>query len=122
MLLSIFIFLFVIWSYVKQRHLLRKITIFQLGIDYQVVDESGNALTPEANGGYKVVWENCTKGDKNIYVKALSAKKGSVTVTTWDPSRTGDDAISFTNTYIVKTDSYSVRAFTENYKVTVQIN
>lgn len=94
----------------------------QLGIDYQVVDESGNALTPEANGGYKVVWENCTKGDKNIYVKALSAKKGSVTVTTWDPSRTGDDAISFTNTYIVKTDSYSVRAFTENYKVTVQIN
>lgn len=94
----------------------------QLGIDYLVVDENGNALTPEANGGYKVVWENCAKADKNIYVKSLTDKKGKVAVTTWDPSRTGDDAISFTNTYIVKTDSYSVRAFTENHKVTVQIN
>lgn len=87
-----------------------------------MVGDNGEVLTPEANGGYKVVWENCTKGDKNINIKALSNKKGSVIVTTWDPSRTGDDAISFTNTYIVKTDHYSVRAFTENYKVTVKLN
>lgn len=94
----------------------------QLGTDYQVVDDSGKVLTPESNGGYKVVWENCTKGDKNICVKASSAKAGSVTVTTWNPNRTGDDAISFTNTYIVQTDKYAVRAFTENYKVTVKLN
>lgn len=93
-----------------------------LGVDYQVVDDNGGTLTPDANGGYKVVWENCTKGDKNINIKALSNKKGSVTVTTWNPSRTGDDAISFANTYIIKTDKYSVRAFTENYKVTVKMN
>lgn len=94
----------------------------QLGVDYQVLDDNGNELTPESNGGYKVVWENCTKGDKNINIKALSTKTGSVTVTTWNPSRTGDDAISFTNTYIVQTDKYSVRAFTENHKVTVKLN
>ena len=88
----------------------------------QVIDDDGNALTPDSDGGYKVVWENCIKGDKNINIKALSSKKGNVIVTTWDPRRTGDDAISFTNTYIVKTEKYSVRAFTENYKVTVKMN
>lgn len=93
-----------------------------LGVDFQVVDDDGNALTPDSDGGYKVVWENCTKGDKNINIKALSSKKGNVIVTTWNPRRTGDDAISFANTYIVKTDKYSVRAFTENYKVTVKMN
>lgn len=92
------------------------------GVDFQVIDNDGNALTPDSDGGYKVVWENCTKGNKNINIKALSSKKGNVIVTTWDPRRTGDDAISFTNTYIVKTEKYSVRAFTENYKVTVKMN
>lgn len=93
-----------------------------LGTDFQVVDDSGNVVNAEGNGGYKVVWKDCAKGDKNINIKALSGKTGSVTVQTWDPSRTGDDAIAFENTYIVKTAQYSVRAFTENYKVTVKIN
>lgn len=93
-----------------------------LGVDYLVVGDNGETLTPDANGGYKVVWENCAKGDKNINIKALSDKKGNVTVTIWNPARTGDDAISFTNTYIIQTDKYSVRAFTENYKVTVKMN
>ncbi len=116
------------WSERPQRGINAEVAYYtisdelQLGTDYQVVDDNGNTLTPENNGGYKVVWENCTKGDKNICIKALSDKTGSVTVTTWDPSRTGDDAISFTNTYIVQTDKYAVRAFTENYKVTVNLN
>ncbi len=93
-----------------------------LGVDYQVVDDNGNALTAESNGGYKVIWKDCTKGDKDINIKALSSKKGKVIVQTWDPARTGDDAIAFENTYIIKTAQYSVRAFTENYKQTVNIN
>lgn len=94
----------------------------KLGEDYQVTDEAGNALTPEANGGYKMMWPNCTKGIQNIYLKALSANKGKVVVQTWDPARTGDDKISTTNTVIIDRGSYKVSAFSTNYKLTVNVN
>lgn len=97
------------------------VSSLQLGVDYQVVDEAGNTLAPEANGGYKMIWPDCTKGIQNIYLKALNGSKGKVLVQTWDPSRTGDDNISTTNTVIIDHGDYKVSAFTTNYKMTVNI-
>lgn len=97
------------------------VTTLQLGVDYQVVDESGNTLTPEANGGYKMVWPNCTKGVQNVYVKALQGNTGKIVLQTWDPSRVDDDKISTTNTVIIDHGDYKVSAFTQNYKMTINV-
>lgn len=90
-----------------------------LGTDYDIVDEQGNSLLPAANGGWSVTWPHAQKGIKNIYLKALSGAKGTVVVQTFNPKSTTD--ISFENTTIAKTADYEVRAFTQNYKVTVTI-
>ncbi len=92
-----------------------------LGVDYQVVDESGNTLMPESDGGYKMVWANCTKGVQNVYVRALQGNTGSIVLQTWNPARVDDDKISTTNTVIVDRGNYKVSAFTQNYKMTINI-
>lgn len=97
------------------------VSTLSLGADFQVVDESGNTLTPEADGGYKMVWPNCAKGVQNIYLKALMGAKGMVVVQTWNPERKGDDKISTTNTVIIDHGDYKVSAFTQNYQLTVNI-
>lgn len=90
-----------------------------LGTDYDIVDEQGNSLLPTVNGGWAVTWPHAQKGGKNIYLKALNGAKGTVVVQTFDPK--GPTDISFENTTISKTANYEVRAFTQNYKVTVAI-
>lgn len=92
-----------------------------LGVDYQIVDENGEALTPEEDGGYKMVWPNCAKGVQYVYVEALMGKKGKLTVQTWNPARKDDDKISTTNTVIIDHGDYKVSAFSQNYRLTVNI-
>ncbi|PXV63037.1 hypothetical protein CLV62_11678 [Dysgonomonas alginatilytica] len=87
------------------------------GTDYQITDEAGNILQPDANGAFTTDWPQAIKGVKNIYVKALNASVGSFTVHTFDPN----DKISYTNTTNSITKDYEVRSFTQNYKVTVNI-
>lgn len=88
---------------------------------YQVVDAQGNALNPNTEaGGYSMVWQNALQGSQNVYIKALSGKKGKIRVLTFDPSKKMD-ATDVESTVIVRTDKYEVRAFTENYYVTVNI-
>lgn len=97
-------------------------TIPQLvcGEDYQVVDKDGKVLTPDANGGYSMTWPNAQQGSQNVYIKALNGKKGSVRVLTYDPAKK-IDATDVSSTTIAKTNEYEVRAFSENYYVTVII-
>jgi len=92
------------------------------GTDFQIVDETGNVLQPDANGAYKLVWPNALKGVKNVYVKALNGAKGKFSIQTLN----AEAAASLTNqdveTTIQHTESqYEVRVFTQNYKVTVNI-
>ena len=91
------------------------------GTDYIIVDESGNTLTPDVSGAYKMIWPNAKGGIQNIYVKALNSKKGSFRVLTFDPNPTMD-VTDVTTTSIIKTDEYEVRGISENYYVTVNIN
>ncbi len=97
------------------------VSTLQLGADYLVVDDSGNALTPEADGGYRMVWPNCQKGLQNVNIRALEGRTGTLTLQTWNPARTDDDKISSSNTVIVENSNYKVSAFSQNYKMTITI-
>lgn len=92
------------------------------GTDYQIVDENGTVLSPDANGAFAMLWPDAVKGVKNIYVKALNGATGTFLVQTSDPNAavpiSNADVASTTNH---KTDDYEVRAFSQNYKVTVTI-
>ncbi|AHW60597.1 hypothetical protein SAMN05444285_10560 [Draconibacterium orientale] len=92
----------------------------QLGVDFEVVDASGSALIPDSNGAFSLIWPEATKGVQRVYVKALSTgATGSFLVQTFDPADA--EGISYTNTVNNVTNDYEVRAFTQNYKVTVNI-
>ena len=67
-----------------------------------------------------MIWPNAQKGTQNIYIKALTGKKGKIRVLTFDPQKT-IDATDINSTTITKTNEYEVRAFSENYYVTVNI-
>lgn len=91
------------------------------GTDYVVVDESGNTITPESStGAYEMIWPNAEGGVQQIHIKALNGKKGTFRVLTFDPQKEMD-VTDVTTTTIVKTNEYEVRAFSENYYVTVTI-
>jgi hypothetical protein len=90
-----------------------------LGTDYQVVDADGSTLNPNEAGAYSFVWPKAQKGIKRVYVKALNGMKGKVEIHTFNPNDTA--AISYQNTVNNKTPEYEVRAFTQNYKVTINI-
>lgn len=90
------------------------------GTDYEIVDKDGNKLTPDDNGAYTLTWPKAVKGVKDIYVKALSGGTAtSLTVLTFDPNDPG--GISYTHLVNDSTAEYKVLAFTQNYKVTVNI-
>ena len=86
----------------------------------QVVDQNGTVLTPDANGGYSMTWPNALQGSQPVFIKALNGKKGKLRVLTFDPTKTIDPTDVSTTT-IVQTNEYEVRAFSENYYVTVNI-
>lgn len=90
------------------------------GVDYQVVDQDGKILVPDENEAYSMVWPNAKQGVQNIYIKALNGNKGTIRVLTFDPKKTMSSS-DVSSTTIVKTSEYEVRAFTENYYVTVHI-
>lgn len=92
------------------------------GVDYQVVDASGTVLNPDANGAFSLQWPQAVKGVQNIYVKALNGSNGSFTLQTFNPNAevpiSNTDPASATNN---KTNDYEVRAFSQNYKVSITI-
>lgn len=90
------------------------------GVDYQVVNQDGEVLIPDENGAYSMVWPNAKQGIQNIYIKALNGNKGMIRVLTFDPKKTMNSS-DVSSTTIVLTNEYEVRAFTENYYVTVHI-
>lgn len=90
------------------------------GTDYQVVNEKGELLTPDNQQGYSMTWPNALQGSQNVYIKALNGQKGKIRVLTFDPEK-NIDPTDVSSTTIVKTPEYEVRAFSENYYVTVVI-
>jgi len=89
------------------------------GVDYNITDKDGTVLNPDASGAYSISWPQAIKGVKRIYVKALNGSAKSFLVQTFDPNAT--EVISYTNTMNNSTADYEVHAFTQNYKVTVNI-
>lgn len=67
-----------------------------------------------------MTWPNAIKGSQNVYIKALNGTKGAIRVLTYDPNK-AIDATDVSSTTITKTNEYEVRAFSENYYVTVYI-
>jgi hypothetical protein len=89
------------------------------GINYQIVDDNGTVIEPDANGAFSMSFPQAKKGVKNIYVKALTAGAGSFNVLTFDP--TAGEISHPDNIINSQTKDYEVRAFTKNYKVKVNI-
>lgn len=89
------------------------------GVDFLVVDESGNVLQPDANGAYKIDWPKAVKGIKNIYVKALKVSAKPLIVSTFKPD--AGEISHPDNITNSKANDYEVRAFSQNYKVTVNL-
>lgn len=92
------------------------------GVDYNIVDDNGNTLTPDSNGAFSLLWPQAIKGVKRIHVKALNHNAGTFTLLTFNPNATvpisSADVSTTTNN---KTDEYEVRAFSQNYKVTINV-
>lgn len=92
------------------------------GTDYEIVDAQGNKLSPNADGAYAMTWPNAKKGVQNIYIKALNGKKGAFNLLTANPnSEKQPSNQDVESTVQNKTDKYTVRIFTQNYRVTVVI-
>ena len=91
------------------------------GVDYEVVDENGNVIAPGASGAYEMFWPNALKGVKNIYIKALNGKKGSFNIMTCDPDGTVPSGSDVSSTIQHATGPYTVRVFSQNYRVTVTV-
>lgn len=91
------------------------------GVDYEVVDKNGTKLTPNANGAYEFTWKNAQKGVQNIYIKALNGKKGAFNIMTSDPNGVTPTNSDVESTIQHSTDKYTVRVFSQNYRVTVNI-
>ncbi len=92
------------------------------GVDYEVVDQNKTVLNPNENGAFSLIWPKAVKGIQRVYIKALNSSTGSFTVLTFDPNSavpiSSSDVSTTTNN---KTQDYEVRAFSQNYKVTVNI-
>lgn len=92
----------------------------QRGVHYQITDEKGTVLEPDANGAFSMTFPQAKKGVKNIYLKSLNdGKPGAFDLMTFDPNA-GEIAHpdNITNS---QTKDYEVRAFTRNYKVKVNV-
>jgi len=91
----------------------------QRGVDYEVIDNNGAVISPNADGAFTIKWPQAKKGIQMVSVRALNAGTGSFNVFTFDPNA-GEIAHpdNITNS---KTNNYEVRSFTQNYKVTVNI-
>lgn len=93
----------------------------ECGVDYVVVDENGNTITPGAGGAYEMVWPNAVKGVRNIYIKALNGKKGTFNILTCAPDATVPSSSDVSTTYQSITNDYSVRIFSQNYRVAINV-
>ena len=89
------------------------------GTDFEIVDEKDSVINPDENGAYAITWKKAEKGIHNVKVKALKGAKGAFTLHTFDP-KAGKikHPDNITNS---QTNDYEVRAFSQNYKVTIKI-
>lgn len=95
----------------------------QRGVNYEITDQNGNILTPDANGAFTLTWPKAVKGVQRVYIKAKNAGKGSFTILTSNPNAaTPITSADVSTTVNNKTDQYEVRTFSQNYKATVNIN
>lgn len=92
------------------------------GVDYEVVDETGTAIQPDADGAYTMFWPHALKGIQNIYIKSLpGGATGTVTLRTSDPAKEDPKNSDISSTVQSKTSDYEVRVFSQNFKVAINI-
>lgn len=93
------------------------------GVNYEITDQNGNILTPDANGAFTLTWPKAVKGVQRVHIRTKSAGKGSFTILTSNPNAaTPITSADVSTTVNNKTDQYEVRTFSQNYKATVNIN
>jgi len=93
------------------------------GTDYNILTSNGITITPDAQGGYSVVWQQAKKGIQNIKIKRLTSKGGSLKVNVLNPALGSPDASNISTTVNNHTNDYEVRGLTFDYnKVTVTFN
>jgi len=94
------------------------------GTDYVVTREDGTVITPDANGGYPLIWRQAKKAVQSIKIKRMQgSSNGTVRVQTFNPAKgvpVISDMASLVNN---KTAEYEVRCATFDVnKVMVTFN
>lgn len=94
------------------------------GTDYVVTREDGTVITPDANGGYPLIWPQAKKAVQSIKIKRMQgSSNGTVRVQTFNPAKgvpVISDMASLVNN---KTAEYEVRCATLDVnKVMVTFN
>ncbi len=94
------------------------------GADYVVTREDGTVLTPDANGGYPLIWPQAKRADQSIKIKRIQGSPdGTIKVQTFNPAKgvpVISDVASLVNN---KTSEYEVRCTTLDVnKVTLTFN
>jgi len=94
------------------------------GTDYVVTREDGTVITPDANGGYPLIWPQAKKAVQSIKIKRMQgSSNGTVRVQTFNPAKgvpVISDMASLVNN---KTAEYEVRCATFDVnKVMVTFN
>ena len=94
------------------------------GVDYVVSLENGTPMTPDANGGYTLMWPQAKRGNVIVNIKRIQGSpNGTLKVQTFDRAK-GIPVISdMTSLINNKTAEYEVRsASLDVNKVTVTFN
>ena len=92
------------------------------GRDYEIVDANGQPIQPDADGAWSMVWPNAKMGVQNIFIKALGGNKGTFYLQTFNPASSVElSNQNVESTIQSQTKDYTVRIFTQNYRVTINI-
>lgn len=89
--------------------------------DYQILDSTGEIMTPNTDGTYSILWDKVTEGTKYICINSLTDKSGGLCVSVVDPNKLSeDDGRGFLT--LEKNNSFELRTLSNNSSVTVKFN
>ena len=94
------------------------------GTDYNVLTESGAALTPNAQGAYSLTWPQAKKAQQSVKIRRLSSTPGELRVMMLDRSKfagANPDRNNLNELLNNQTNDYLVRGFWHDYNYPVII-
>lgn len=99
-------------------------SVLTAGTDYVVTREDGTVITPDANGGYPLIWPQAKKAVQSIKIKRMQGSpNGTVRVQTFNPAKGVPVISNMASLVNNKTAEYEVRCATLDVnKVTITFN